>query len=431
METSALPFRRFKIENESRFLDIFWIGFIIYTSAFAISTTGQVNYIACNIFQIFGLILLISSAALLVNFHIDDLYLRILITLYLLWTLGIIVRGFVIDYEIIKLLLFNAYESLFLYLTPMVIFFPKTLDHIKKLFVVILALGIIYLLYDIIFIRQLLVNYDIKNSQAIIEYFSKTLSIPCGFFILTYIYHTRRMNLLALFVIVLTFVFAIIRARRGLAFLAIFPLIGSYFVYLVYSKNGFLKIVFFLVLAMTITLGIAHSRSLLNYFGQNSSTSWFIDRITQDTRSEVEEYFYQDMKTEDWIIGKGINGQYYCPGVDLGDGRISIYRRGIETDYLTIILKGGLVSLGLFLLIAVPALLKGFFRSNNLLAKASAVWIVLYLAALYPAPVTTFTLNYILVWFAIGLCYSQKVRNLSDSELIEFFSKNKADNIPV
>jgi len=239
------------------------------------------------------------------------------------------------------------------------------------------------------------------------------------------------MNLFALFVIVLTFVFAIIRARRGLAFLAIFPIIGAYFVYLFYSKNRFLKIVFFLVLAITITLGIAHSRSLLNYFGQNSSTSWFLDRITQDTRSEVEEYFYQDMKTRDWIIGKGINGQYYCPGVDLGNGRISVYRSGIETDYLTIVLKGGLISLGLLLLITIPAIIKGFVRSKNLLAKASAVWIILYLAALYPAPVTTFTLNYIIVWISIGLCYSKKVRNLSDNEILDFFSKKTTGNIPL
>lgn len=431
MDTTTSPFRRFNIENESRLLDVFWIGFIIYTSAFSISTTGQVNYVVCNLFQVFGLILLISSAAFLVNFRLDDSYLKVLLSLYLIWTLGVIIRGFLIDYEFIKFVLFNAYESLFIYLTPIVVFFPKTQDHLKKLFVVIIVLGFIYLLYDMIFIKDLLVNYDIKNSQAIIEYFSKTLSIPCGFIILTYIYHSRKMNLIALFVIVLTFILAIIRARRGLALLAIFPIIGSYFVFLVYSKNRFLKIVFFFILAMTITLGIAHSRSLLNYFGQNSSTSWFIDRITQDTRSEVEAYFYQDMKTKDWIIGKGINGKYYCPGVELGDGTISIYRSGIETDYLTIILKGGLIGLGLLLLITIPAIIKGFFRSKNLLAKASAVWIMFYLAALYPAPVTTFTLNYILVWIAIGLCYSNNVRNLTDNEIVKSLSKKTTDNIPV
>jgi hypothetical protein len=133
------------------------------------------------------------------------------------------------------------------------------------------------------------------------------------------------------------------------------------------------------------------------------------------------------MKPVDWIIGKGINGQYYCPGVELGQGRVSIFRRGIETDYLTIILKGGIVSLGLMLLIILPAIVKGFFKSKNLLAKASATWIFLYLVSLYPAPVTTFTLNYLIVWISIGLCYSQKFRNLTDDDLIGYFSNNERD----
>jgi hypothetical protein len=429
MDITISPFRRFKSENESRFLNFFWMGFIIYTSAFAISTTGQVSYVVCNLFQIIGLILIIPASFFLIDFRLDDVYLKAIISLYLIWTMGVIVRGFLFDYEFIKLIIFNAYEALFIYMVPIILFFPRNLHHIKKVFFVIMILGFVYVLYDMLFIRELVINYDIKNSQAIIEYFSKTLSIPCGFIILTYIYHTRKMNLIALFVIGLTFVLAIIRARRGLAFLAIYPIIGAYFVYLVYSKNRILKVVFFFLLAIMITLGIAYSQTLLSYFGQNSATSWFMDRITQDTRSEVEEYFYQDMKSADWVIGKGINGQYYCPGVVEGAGKISIFRRGIETDYLTIILKGGLVSLGLMLLITLPAIIKGLFHSKNLLSKASAAWIILYLAALYPAPVTTFTLNYLLVWISVGLCYSREIRNMSDDELVEFFSKKKTDSI--
>jgi len=216
---------------------------------------------------------------------------------------------------------------------------------------------------------------------------------------------------------------AVVRARRGLAFLSFFPILVSYIFYLFYSKNTFLKVIFMMLLVIMITLGFAYSRSIFGYFGQKSSTSWFIDRITQDTRSEVEEYFYQDMKPVDWIMGKGINGQYYCPGVELGQGRISIFRRGIETDYLTIILKGGIISLGLILLLAIPAMIKGFFSSRNLLVKAASTWILLYLLCLYPAPVTTFTLNYLIVWISIGLCYSREIRSLTDDDLIGYFSK--------
>jgi hypothetical protein len=412
-------------KRESLILNYFWIGFIIYTSAFAISATDQVNYVVCNVFQILGLMLLISASFFLVKLKIEDDYLKIVYLIYLVWTLGVIMRGFLFEYDFIKILLFDAYMGIFLYLTPLILLFPKDLIHIKKLFVVIVIVGAVYVFYDLLFIKDLIVNYDIKNSQNIIEYFSKTLSIPCGFVLLTYIYHSKKMNLFALFVLGLTFLFCIIRARRALALLAIGPIIGSYFVYLFYSNNRALKIIFFILLSITITLGIAYSQTLMKYFSNKSATSWFMSRLSQDTRSEVEEYFYQDMKPSEWIVGKGINGQYYCPGVVEGEGRISVFRRGIETDYLTIILKGGIINLGLLLLIAIPAIIKGLFFSRNLLARASATWILFYLFDLYPAPVTTFTLNYLLVWISIGICYSKSFRNLTDEKIMIFFKNEE------
>ena len=52
----------------------------------------------------------------------------------------------------------------------------KNIQHVKKLFLVILVLGIVYVLYSTIFLKQLFASYDIKESQDIIEYFSKLLS---------------------------------------------------------------------------------------------------------------------------------------------------------------------------------------------------------------------------------------------------------------
>jgi hypothetical protein len=77
------------------------------------------------------------------------------------------------------------------------------------------------------------------------------------------------------------------------------------------------------------------------------------------------------MKTEDWVIGRGMLGQYYCPGVDEATFQNSYtdYRNMIETDYLNIILKGGLISLGLVLLITIPAAIKGIFYSKTYFQK--------------------------------------------------------------
>ncbi len=69
---------------------------------------------------------------------------------------------------------------------------------------------------------------------------------------MTYIYHNRKLNLFALFVLGLTFIMAIVRARRGLAFLSFFPILASYAFYLFYSKNTLLKVIFMLALVITI-----------------------------------------------------------------------------------------------------------------------------------------------------------------------------------
>src|SRR5207244_9681 len=88
-------------------------------------------------------------------------------------------------------------------------------------------------------------------------------------------------------------------------------------------------------------------------------------RGLQNTRISVEDCFYSSLTRKEWIIGGGINGQYYCPNMDENDD--TGFRTVIETDFLNIILKGGIISLSLVLLIAVPAFIKGVFYSNNIL----------------------------------------------------------------
>jgi hypothetical protein len=324
----------------------------------------------------------------------------------------VILRGFQFDYQSVKSMLLDPLSGIFVYFAPLVLLFPKNLIHLKKIFFVIVIFGIFYIFYDILFLKELLYPFG-RNlySQSILEYFSKTLSLPSGFLLLTYIYHSNKRKLFALFVIVLTFSLAAIRARRGLMFMSINILIFSYFIYYYAHKAKFMFLFSLLLILFIYFLGAKiYNEYRKDLFG------YITERLDEDTRTGVEAYFYMDMNTKDWIIGKGINGSYYCPGID------SDFRKGIETDYLSIILKGGIISLGLLLLIAIPAIFKGLFYSKNILSKAAAIWILLYLMNLYPSPVTQFTLNYLLVWISIGICYSKEIRNTPESTLIEMLS---------
>ena len=344
-------------------LNLFWAGFIIYSAGFALATTDSINYVLCQILEIIGTILFLPSAFMLIHFSFDNSYLKVTFFLYCSWLLSVVFRGINTDYYHIKLLLFNAEHGIFLYFVPLILLFPKSVEYYKKLFNVIIILGIIFLIYDILFLKNLLdLNYKNYNSKFTYEYFTKILSVPCGFIILTYPYHSKRLNLFALFVIFVTIGFALIRARRALIFLSFSPLL---FAYILYLYRGRLKII---ILLFSIIIGSILFAFGFSFYNENKGGAFALitNRYDVDTRSRVEGDFYQDMKLKDWIIGKGIFGEYYSPGLDEGN-YISVYRSMIETNYLNIILKGGLISLGLLLLIAVPAMIHGIFNSSNLL----------------------------------------------------------------
>lgn len=401
----------------SRNLNLFWLGFTVYTAFFALSTTTTVNYIVCQFFQLIGIGLFVYSSIQLMNWKFQNEYLKIIFLLFCIWQLSVIMRGFEFSYESIKVMLFDAESGLFRYFAPLILLFPKNLLYYKKIVFVILVLGLLFLLYDVLFIDNLLnLDYENNNTKFTYEHFVKILSVPSGIILLTLIYHKKKVKYFAFLVIVVSIIFAVYRARRALIVMTLSPLIISYVLHLYAQKKNFvIALVPFLIVFYVLNFGgTQFEKKIPNFF------SLLSERGTEDTRTGVEMYFYKDMKTVDWIIGKGINGKYYCPDIDVGS--TSNYRHMIETDYLYIILKGGLISLVLLLLMAVPAAFKGLFNSKNILSKAAAIWILLWLMELYPANVTTFSLHYLLLWISIGICFSDVIRGASDKELVKIFS---------
>jgi hypothetical protein len=404
-------------KRTSFILDIFWLGFIIYSASFTISTTIAVNFKVCQVLQILGILLFVPAAIMLIQWKFDNFYLKTIYSIYCFWLLIVIFRGFAFTYERLKFMLFDAEFGLFLYLVPLILLFPKNLKYYKKIFIVIIILGSLFIVYDIIF-RDNLLNLDYRNisTKFTFEYFTKSLSFPSGFLLLTYLYHSNRKKLFALLVIFISVTFALIRARRALLFVSAIPLVISYMLYMYTDKKKILIILFSIFFGSLLIL------SAIKVYNRNKDTSFSLisKRISEDTRSGVEKAFYRDMTTRDWIIGKGFYGLYYCPGIDING--FTGYRGVIETDYLNIILKGGIISLGLLLLIAIPAMIKGIFYSKNLLAKAAGFWIFIWLISLYPTIVNTFTLNHLLLWISIGICYSKELRNTPEITIKRIFS---------
>ena len=323
--------------------DFFWLGFILYILSFTLSQTGEIKYLITDLIQILGLVILVPSAAFLIAPNLESNYLKINLFLYFICVSFIIIRGFRFDYQFFKQMLLSVHLGIFLFLVPLVLLFPSNLIYLRKTFNVILIFSIAYLIYDLIFFKHLINPYNTGRSQAIMEYFSQHLSLPGGFLLLSFLYHAKKKNLIILFTLVVTFLLSVIRARRGLMFMSFSMLIFAYFIYQYANKSKVINVVLSTSLLVIFSFGAVFVYSK----NRNDTFELITERIGQDTRSQVEEYFFRDMNTKDWIIGKGINGQYFCPGVNEGAGRISIYRTVIETGYLQVILNGGLIHLAL------------------------------------------------------------------------------------
>jgi hypothetical protein len=401
--------------RDRQVLNLFWFGFVLYTLSYTISTTGTVNYNVCQVFQVIGILIFIPTAIHLIDFTIKNRYLQGLYILYLLWLLVIVIRGVEFNYHSLKFMLFDAWFGVFMYLVPLFLLFPKRLISYKRLFDIIIILGVFYLIYDFLFINELRRSGSDLQSQAIVEYFSKTLATPCLFLLLTYKYQSFQRKVFAIGILGFTVLFAVIRARRGLLLMELIPLVMVYLLYLSTTSSRYIIVLMSIFLGgILLLVGVelfdASKVGLLDNL---------MDRGLVDTRSGVETCFYQDMGIKDWIIGRGMMGEYFCPGIDPNE--VTSYRGTIETDYLQLILKGGLISLSLFLLITIPALFKGLFYSSNLLSKAAAMWILWTFINMYPSTIHTFTLQYILLWIAVGICYSKTIRDIPEQILVDYF----------
>jgi hypothetical protein len=395
----------------------FWIGFIIYTLSY---TLFSVNFISTfkttEVLQAFGIFLFIGSSFFLIHIKFSSLYLKVTFFIYVLWLLSVLARGFSFNSQYVSTMLFEDYVGMFPYFAPLVLLLPQKIILYKRLFQVITITALLCLLFYIVFIRQL-INRDVTNvdSRNVVENLSRHLAMPSIFLLITYSYQTKKVKYLAWFIVFLTIGFAIIRARRGMLFTLTAPMVFAAFMYFRESKR---KMALILISILSIVVIGVYA---LQFFSQSSFFSSFRSRVDEDTRSGVEDCFYSDMKAKDWIIGKGVNGEYYCPHVD--PDSLTDYRLIIETDYLNIILKGGIVSLALLLIITIPAMVKGIFYSNNNFSRAAGFWILLWILNLYPTTVVNFTLNYLLFWIAVGICYNKKIRSIPEEIIKTYFSR--------
>lgn len=402
-------------KKQLRSFKFFCYGFIIYTIGFVISWVSRGEIFTPDTsqgIQLAGLIVLIWGAAELMQYKFDDTYLQTIFSLYIIHAIIILVRVNDLSYATFKDLLFNLDYTAFIYLAPLVILFPRNLMLYKKLFISLFLLGIVFIIFSVLYLDVVLDPSRANNSpgQYAIECFFLYLSYPLSFVLLIYIYYSNPKKIFAFAIMILATYFIVFRARRGSLFMCLTTLLGVLMVYLIYTK----KTAMIVFLSIFITL-------FFMLFLSNMKAPAFMDfllsRSDEDTRTGVEMCMKADMTVKDWIIGKGMNGKYICP-LPIDEQTVLTGKRGvIETGYLQTILTGGVLSLILMGLIIFPAIYKGLFKSKNILCKGAGIFMILWIVYQYPRIVVSFSMYYILIWILVGVCYSPVIRNMSDREI--------------
>lgn len=400
--------------------NLFGYGLIIYTLGYVPTMCGVKAIDATTLqgLQIAGLVLLLTGAIGLISFKFDNKYLETVFKIIIIYGIIIIFRGLKFNYGYIKTILFDPDYTIFVYLVPLVMLFPRKLELYKKIFSFLFIYGVLFLIFCGIFIDNLMVA-DWRNweAQYDIDCFFLFLAYPLTYTLTTYIYQANPKKIFAFVVTFISLYFVIYRARRGALLMSVTTLLGILMVYLIHTKRTVL-IIFVSVFFALFMIVFMSNMKLPSMFDNLQA------RGNDDTRTGVELAMKADMNPVQWAFGKGLNGTYYCTLVIDDPTNITFQRRVIETGYLQIILNGGIVNLSLLILIIFPAIYKGLVKSSNILCKGSAIFMLLWVFYQYPRIVTSFSMYYILIWISVGICYSPKIRNMSDETIKEYLRRS-------
>lgn len=381
-----------------------WISIIVYSIGFLLYISNHFISNLSLLIMVLGLIGIGYSLIRLIKISISNAYLRVTFILFMLWQLYIISRGIQeFNFTMLLNLLFSPYYFLH-YLVPLVILIPANIFFAKRTFNLFILLALLLFVFFLVFSNDML-HTNLNFSEQTIW----TLGTGGGFILLTWNYHNNKRRLIAFLAVLLSLFVATVMARRNIMLTFSNYLLFSILIILFNSSHSVKTK--FQTIAAVLLISIVAFNFFLMY--EDKLFMRIASHMNENTREIVYDAFFHDMSIKDLILGRGFLGEYYCPGVDpLKDTRFLI-----ESGYLQTILKGGIISLVLFLMIALPAIYLGIVKSKNILSKASGTIVLLWLIDMFPWGMPAINIRYILVWTCIGICYSKAVRSLTDPEI--------------
>ena len=375
--------------------------------------------------------IMIGNKATIVRPFQSDLGAQSLLSLFIIWQIFVVIRGFLFNYGLSLGSLGQIYNPYGIYalLLPLIVYLnPKQIEF-KQLVSVLTIMGVVLIVYiwvnrGFLFSADLYdkttyLTEDIKEQKGVwmssVQYTTKLFQMA-GFLMFVPLFISKRRYLFVLVCWGLALLCAVMGGRRGSSVTLILMALASFYFYVHKGKRTALWLK--LVLILFLILAIA-------YYVYSTYTSMFsimADRIDADSRTELFVAFWADMgQGFDWIWGRGLGGQYYYPIVQ-NNGELILYRNAAESGYLHIILSGGIISLILYISVLLSAIRKGFFHTRNQLTKAFAAYIGVSLFNLIPFGLPECSVTFFVIWLGVAICSSPYYRNMTDNEIKQLFS---------
>jgi hypothetical protein len=356
-----------------------------------------------------------ASFQLINEYKFENSYAKFMFTLFFIYQMAIVARGWNFNYNDIK----SYIQTLYIFwpfVIPLFIFFNKKLETFGYLFKWIFFSGVFFLLVSLVYPAILMRRL---TAETFI-----TLFVPCGFLLLNASYISNRKTNISFLLIFISIISLTYLARRSALGTLVGFVLSAYYLNLISDAKSKLFRYFPLLIIIAVFV-------LFSAFFENSKEVLFNKmalRLSEDTRSGVFQMFFNNLKNN-MVFGNGMNGTYYCPLWDAEvDGEIFSaiqYRNLIENGWLQLMLTGGILHIVLYVLVLLPAAIRGIFMSDNQFAKACGFVVLLRMVDMFFYGIPTLTLSYILVWICVGVCYKTSILKMTNDEVRCEFAKVK------
>jgi hypothetical protein len=258
-------------------------------------------------------------------------------------------------------------------------------------------------------------------SMIFVNYFEFQLFLllPIFYLIITIPLRTPAGKIMVILITVSIIIVSFTNRAGLMRILISFSILGAYYIMKIVRINKkLLYTLVFLVLMIPVVslyLGMKGQSVFQIVLGEEHDNYSQLNPYA-DTRTFLYYEVFQDLRlNKAFLFGKGMNAGYASESFGMFNRQI------VEVGFLQMLLKTGIIGCLLYFWIILSAVFKALGKSKSLFMKALGLLIASYLLLFFIENIIAYNLLNIVIWFSIGVCHSQELRELNDQGIGNLF----------